>query len=325
MPRPDINRSGEMEVFARVVELGGFSPAARSLRMTPSAVSKLIARLEARLGVRLIIRSTRKLQLTEEGATFHAGALRVLADLDEAERSVAACQIPRGRLRVNSNVPFGRHYLLPLAPRFMAAHPGVQLDITITDQVIDLMDERADVAIRVGPMRPSQLVARKLGAAAMAIVASPDYLIRHPAPRSIADLVRHDLITFNFARHCDEWPFRLDGKRLSVPAHGRVTVGDGESARQLALNGQGLARLSLFHIGHDIAAGRLVPVLEDFNPGDVEEINAVYVGHGGRLPARVRAFIDFLVETVDLAAPPRASTQELAGQELAGIAEAVAT
>ncbi|MDR6872347.1 DNA-binding transcriptional LysR family regulator [Bosea sp. BE125] len=307
MPRPDINRSGEMEVFARVVELGGFSPAARSLRMTPSAVSKLMARLEARLGVRLIIRSTRKLQLTEEGATFHAGALRVLADLDEAERSVAACQIPRGRLRVNSNVPFGRHYLLPLAPRFMAAHPGVQLDITITDQVIDLMDERADVAIRVGPMRPSQLVARKLGAAAMAIVASPDYLASHPAPRSVADLARHDLITFNFARHCDEWPFRLDGKRLTVPAHGRVTVGDGESARQLALSGQGLARLSLFHIGHDIAAGRLVPVLEDFNPGDVEEINAVYVGHGGRLPARVRAFIDFLVKRVDLTAPPGAA------------------
>ena len=307
MPRPDINRSGEMEVFARVVELGGFSPAARSLRMTPSAVSKLMARLEARLGVRLIIRSTRKLQLTEEGATFHAGALRVLADLDEAERSVAACQIPRGRLRVNANVAVGWHYLLPLAPRFMAAHPAVQLDITITDQVIDLMDERADVAIRVGPMRPSQLVARKLGAAAMAIVASPDYLTRHPAPRSIVDLARHDLITFNFARHCDEWPFRLDGKRLSVPAHGRVTVGDGESARQLALSGQGLARLSLFHVGHDIAAGRLVPVLEDFNPGDVEEINAVYVGHGGRLPARVRAFIDFLVETVDLRAPPEAA------------------
>jgi DNA-binding transcriptional LysR family regulator len=162
-------------------------------------------------------------------------------------------------------------------------------------------------------------VARKLGAAAMAIVASPDYLASHPAPRSIVDLAQHDLITFNFARLCDEWPFRLDGKRLSVPAHGRVTVGDGESARQLALSGQGLARLSLFHIGHDIAAGRLVPVLEDFNPGDVEEINAVYVGHGGRLPARVRAFIDFLVETVDLTVPPAASMQELAG-----VTEAVA-
>jgi len=307
MPRPDINRSGEMEVFARVVELGGFSPAARSLRMTPSAVSKLMARLEARLGVRLIIRSTRKLQLTEEGATFHAGALRVLADLDEAERSVAACQIPRGRLRVNANVAVGWHYLLPLAPRFMAAHPAVQLDITITDQVIDLMDERADVAIRVGPMRPSQLMARKLGASPSVVVGSPAYLARRGTPASPAELDAHDLITFNFARHCDEWPFQVDGKRISLPAHGRVTISDGESARRLALAGQGLTRLALFHVAADIAAGALVPVLQDFNPGDTEDIHAVYVGHGGRLPARVRAFIDFLVETVDLTAPPEAA------------------
>ncbi|HEV7257497.1 MAG TPA: LysR family transcriptional regulator [Bosea sp. (in: a-proteobacteria)] len=310
MPRPEINRSGEMEVFVRVVELGGFSSAARDLRMTPSAISKLVARLESRLGVRLMVRSTRKLQLTEEGATFHQHALRVLNDLDEAERSVAVCQTPRGRLRVNSNVPFGRLYLLPLAPRFMAGHPQVQLDITITDEVIDLMDERAEIAIRVGPMRPSQLIARKLGEAGMAIVAAPEYLARKPALEHWNDLARHDLITFNFARHCDEWPFRADGRRFSVPAHGRVAVGDGESARQLALAGQGLARLSLFHVGHDIAAGRLVPVLQDFNPGDVEEVHAVYVGHGGKLPARVRAFIDFLVETVDLTAPPGANEAE---------------
>lgn len=306
MPRPEINRSGEMEVFARVVELGGFSPAARALRMTPSAISKLVARLEARLGVRLMIRSTRKLQLTEEGATFHQHALRVLNDLDEAERSVAACQIPRGRLRVNANVAMGWHHLLPLAPRFMAENPGVQLDITISDQVIDLMDERADVAIRVGPLRTSQLIARKLGESPSAIVGAPAYLAQRGAPASPAELEGHDLITFNFARHCDEWPFRIDGRRLSLPAHGRVLVGDGESARRLALAGQGLTRLSLFQIAPDIAAGRLVPVLEAFNPGDVEDIHAVYVGHGGRLPARVRAFIDFLVETVDLTAPPGA-------------------
>jgi DNA-binding transcriptional LysR family regulator len=313
MPRPEINRSGEMEVFARVVELGGFSPAARALRMTPSAISKLVARLEARLGVRLMIRSTRKLQLTEEGATFHQHALRVLNDLDEAERAVAACQLPRGKLRVNSNVPFGMLYLLPLVPRFMARHPEVQLDITITDQVIDLMDERAEIAIRVGPLRSSQLVARKLGGTAMAIVGSPAYLAQKAAPQHWDDLAGHDLITFNFARHTDEWSFRDDGRRMSVPAHGRVAVGDGESARLLALNGQGLARLSLFHVGHDIAAGRLVPVLEAFNPGDVEDIHAVYVGHGGRLPARVRAFIDFLVETVDLTAPPAGNREPIPG------------
>lgn len=315
MPRPEVNRSGEMEVFARVVELGGFSPAARALRMTPSAVSKLVARLEARLGVRLIVRSTRKFMLTEEGTTFHERALRVLADLDEAERAVAACHIPRGRLRVNTNVPFGRHFLLPLVPRFSEEHPGVQLDITLSDAVIDLMDERADVAIRVGPLRSSQLVARKLGESRMAVVAAPDYLARRPAPTHPDALASHDLITFNFARHSDSWPFTVGGRRSEYPAHGRATVGDGESARELALAGQGLTRLSLFHIAHDIADGRLVPVLEAFNPGDVEEIHVVYVGHGGRLPARVRAFIDFLVAQVDLrpfAKPPQIAAREKA-------------
>lgn len=300
MPRSEINRSGEMEVFARVVELGGFSPAARALRMTPSAVSKLVARLEARLGVRLIVRSTRKFMLTEEGTTFHEHSLRVLADLDEAERAVAACQTPRGRLRVNTNVPFGRHFLLPLVPRFSALHPGVQLDLTLSDAVVDLVDERADVAIRVGPLRSSQLVARKLGESRMAVVGSPAYLAAHLAPSHPDGLAQRDLVTFNFARHSDSWPFSIDGKRNEFPARGRTTVGDGESARELALAGQGLTRLSLFHIADDIAARRLVPVLEAFNPGDVEEIHAVYVGHGGRLPARVRAFIDFLVEEIDL-------------------------
>lgn len=300
MPRSEINRSGEMEVFARVVELNGFSPAARALRMTPSAVSKLVARLEARLGVRLIVRSTRKFMLTEEGTTFHDRTLRVLADLDEAERAVAACQIPRGRLRVNTNVPFGRHFLLPLVPRFAAGHPGVQLDITLADAVVDLVDERADVAIRVGPLRSSQLVARKLGESRMAVVAAPSYLAARAAPAHPDELAKHDLVTFNFTRHSDSWPFAIDGKRGDFPARGRTTVGDGESARELALAGQGLTRLSLFHIADDIAAGRLVPVLEEFNPGDVEEIHVVYVGHGGRLPARVRAFIDFLVAEIDL-------------------------
>ena len=173
MPRPEVNRSGEMEVFVRAVELGGFSLAARALRMTPSAISKLVARLERRLGARLINRSTRKLLLTSEGQAFLERAHRVLADLDEAERAVTAGAVPRGLVRVNCNVPFGLHRLLPLVPRFTAAHPEVRLDIALTDRVIDLMDERADVAIRVGSMRPSQLMARKLGQSRMAVVGRP--------------------------------------------------------------------------------------------------------------------------------------------------------
>jgi DNA-binding transcriptional LysR family regulator len=289
-----------MEVFVRAVELGGFSLAARALRMTPSAVSKLVARLERRLGARLINRSTRKLLLTAEGQAFLERAHRVLADLDEAERAVTAGAIPRGLVRVNCNVPFGLHRLLPLVPRFTAAHPEVRLDIALTDRVIDLMDERADVAIRVGSMRPSQLMARKLGQSRMAVVAAPTYLARRGVPQTPYDLETHNCIAFNFARHVDEWSFVVDETHVSLPARGDVVAGDGEISRRLALAGQGITRLSLFHIGSDIKVGRLVPILETYNPGDVEEVNVVYVGHGGRLPARVRALIDFLAEEVDL-------------------------
>jgi DNA-binding transcriptional LysR family regulator len=268
--------------------------------MTPSAVSKLVARLERRLGARLINRSTRKLLLTAEGQAFLERAHRVLADLDEAERAVTAGAVPRGLVRVNCNVPFGLHRLLPLVPRFTAAHPEVRLDIALTDRVIDLMDERADVAIRVGSMRPSQLMARKLGQSRMAVVAAPTYLARRGVPQTPYDLDAHNCIAFNFARHVDEWSFVVDGTHVSLPARGDVVAGDGEISRRLALAGQGVTRLSLFHIRPDIKAGRLVPMLEAYNPGDVEEVNVVYVGHGGRLPARVRALIDFLAEEVDL-------------------------
>jgi DNA-binding transcriptional LysR family regulator len=207
-------------------------------------------------------------------------------------------------VRINSNVPFGLHHLLPLVPRFSALHPKVILDIVLSDTVVDLLDARTDVAIRVGPLRASQLMARKLGESAMAVVASPAYLARRGAPNTPRDLADHNCIGFNFARHCDKWPFAGDGERWSLPVQGDATAGDGETSRQLVLAGQGLARLSHFHIGPDLAAGRLVPVLEAYNPGDVEAIHAVYVGHGGQLPMRVRVLIDFLVREVDLTRPP---------------------
>jgi DNA-binding transcriptional LysR family regulator len=161
--RLDVNRSGEIEVFVRVVDLGGFSSAARAFGMTPSAVSKLVARLESRLGTRLLNRSTRKLQLTAEGATFYKRGLRILEDMAAAEREVAVGAKPQGRLRVNSNVPFGLHYLLPLLPGFLSDYPSIKVDVSLTDRVVDLIEERADVAIRTGPLRESRLVARKLG------------------------------------------------------------------------------------------------------------------------------------------------------------------
>jgi len=298
MSRSEINRSAEMEVFARVVDSGGFSAAARALRMSPSAVSKLVARLEARLGTRLVNRSTRKLQLTAEGQAFYQRCIDILGDIAEAEREAAAGAAPRGRVRVNCNVPFGMHYLLPLVPGFVAQHPEVQLDINLSDQVIDLLEQRADVAIRVGPLHSSQLVARKLGESRMAIVGAPRYLKARGVPKTLGDLSRHNLVSFNFARTLEGWPVRDGGKLANFPAAGNVQVGDGECARQLALAGVGLTRLAMFHVGSDIKAGRLKPVLEHLNPGDTEAIHAVFIGQGGHLPARIRAFIDYLAENV---------------------------
>ena len=299
MARSDVNRSTEMEVFVRVVETGGLSAAARALRITPSAVSKLIGRLEARLGARLLTRSTRKLQLTPEGATFYARSVKVLDDIDEAEREVTAGAAPRGRVRVNSNVGLGRQLLLPLVPAFLAKHPEVTLDIVLTDQVVDLLDERADVAIRVGNLQSSSLMARKLGEGRSVVVASPEYLAHRGVPTTLQDLAGHDQLDFNFTRSVRNWPFLgPDGQVAYLPGVAAVQVGDGESLRELALAGGGLARMSAFSAARDIAAGRLVPVLEAFNPGDVLEVHVVFLGPGGQLPARVRAFIDFLVENM---------------------------
>lgn len=301
MARQDINRSGDMEVFTRVVEVGGFSAAARALRMSPSAVSKLIARLETRLGVRLINRSTRKLQLTPEGTAYYDRAIRILDDINTAEREAAVGATPRGRVRVNTSVPFGLHWLLPLLPGFLKRYPGVNVDVALTDIVVDLMEERADIAIRVGPLRESRLLARKLGASRMVVVAAPSYLKQHGTPRAPADLSKHNMLGFCFSKQIDGWPFRDDGGGIiSVMPVGNALVSDGEAMQKLAVAGAGLARLARFHVDGDIKAGRLVTVLEDLNPGDLEPIHAVFVGHGGQLPARVRAFLDYLVENVKL-------------------------
>ncbi|MFM0225796.1 LysR family transcriptional regulator [Paraburkholderia dipogonis] len=297
MARLDVNRSGELEVFVRSVELGGFSAAARALGMTPSAVSKLVARLEARLGARLLNRSTRNLQLTPEGCVFYERGVRVLADLDETERGAATGATPRGRLRVHANVPLGRHFLLPLVPAFLDAHPGITLDIVLTDQVIDLLEQRTDIALRSGPLKDSQMVARKLGDAKMVIVGAPAYLARHGTPQTPGDLNAHNRLGFGFARAMSGWPL-LDarGNAIDVPVAGNAVVSDGETLRQLALAGVGLARLAAFQVRDDVAAGRLVVLLDACSPGDTEPVNALYLGQGGHLPARVRVLLDFLVE-----------------------------
>ncbi|WP_313424426.1 LysR family transcriptional regulator [Stenotrophomonas rhizophila] len=303
MAGTDINRSGELEVFVRVIETGGFSAAARSLELSPSAVSKLVSRLEQRLGTRLLQRSTRQLQLTPEGCAFYERGLRVLADLDEAERCASAHAEPRGRLRVNANVPFGHHFLLPLLPGFLAAHPQVGVDVVLTDEVIDLLEQRTDVAVRAGPLKSSSLVARRLGATRMMIVAAPAYVARHGMPQSADGLQAHNRLDIAHPRAQSGWPLVVDGERQVVQTGGSARASDGEALRRLVLGGVGLARLAAFQVQADVAAGRLLPVLETANPGDLEEVHAVFQGQGGYLPLRVRALLDYLMTHVDLAKP----------------------
>ena len=300
MPRIEVNRSGEMEAFVQVVERGGFSAAARALGMTPSAISKLISRLESRLAVQLVHRSTRKLTLTPEGQQFHERSLRVLADMDEAERCAASGAAPRGRVSINASVPFGHHVLLPLMPRFLELHPQVTVDVSLTDRVVDLMDERTDIAVRWGQLPSSDLVARRLGQTGQAIVASPAYLARYGTPRTPQELEAHNRLGTSYRRAVPDWPLSVDGRLVGMPIVGTMRVGDGSALRRLVLDGVGLGRLSLYHVQADIDAGRLVKVMEEFNPHEMEPIHAVYLGKAGRLPARVRAMLDFLVAHVKL-------------------------
>lgn len=296
MSRNSINRSGEMEVLVHVVELGGFSHAARQLGMSQSAVSKLISRLEARLGARLFNRSTRRLDLTAEGCAFYERSAAILSDIEEAERQAGRGEEPVGRIRLNTSASYAAHILEPILPAFLERYPEIMLDIVLTDTVIDLLAERTDVVVRAGPLKDSSLIARKLGETPMLIVAAPDYLRRMGEPVTPADLDQYKRIGFGYPREIEGWRFLTDDDPLQVCPPACIQASDGEAIRRLALQGFGLARLAAFTVRDDIAAGHLKPVLAGYCAEDSEAFHAVYTGQGGPLPARVRALLNFLAE-----------------------------
>lgn len=295
------NRTGEIEALLRSVEAGSFAAAARTLRQTPSAVSRSVARLEARLGVRLLTRTTRSLSATAEGERFRIQAQKLLMDLDELERSFTTDKSePRGRLRVSASTPFGIHCLLPVLPEFLQRYPKITVDLSLTDALVDLVSERTDVAIRHGTLRDSSLRARKLGSSRWLVVASPDYLQRHGTPQTPAELDRHNCLNFNYRRSIEGWTFRTAQRSRQFHVAGNFLANSGESLRLMCVGGAGVARLADFLVGADVRAGRLVPLLHEYIKADREDIHALYIGHA-RLAARVRVFMDFLVERVALA------------------------
>jgi DNA-binding transcriptional LysR family regulator len=289
------DRARALEVFLAVAAAGSFSAAGRSLGLTPSAVGRTVDRIETRLGVRLLLRTTRALTLTAEGQAYLGAARRILTDLDDAEQAIADQGAPRGRLRVSASLAHGRLYVVPLLGEFVRLYPHILVDLSLTDAVVDIAGGQADVGIRFGPLADSLLTARKLGETRRVIVAAPDYLARHGTPQVPEDLHGHNCLSFNFRRAEPIWPFRRDGRDYALSVQGAIEANSGETLAQLAVAGVGVTRVGAFSVVDDIAAGRLVPLLEAYNPGDVEGVHAVFVG-GANTPARVRALVDFLAE-----------------------------
>ncbi len=289
------DRARDLAVFAAVASTGSFSAAGRQLALTPSGVSRTIDRIEARLGTRLLLRTTRALTLTVEGQIYLGGARRILADLDEVEQGIANQGAPRGRIRVSAAVSHGRVCIVPVLKAFTREHPLIVIDINLSDEKVDVAQGHADVAVRSGPLPDSLLMARRLGDNGRTIVASPDYLAERGTPRAPEDLADHNCLNFNFRRAEPIWPFRVNGETKALTVHGSIEANSGETLLQLALDGVGIARVGNFAIGRAIADRRLMPLLEAFNPGDREVYHAVFVG-GANLPARTRLFVDYLAD-----------------------------
>ena len=286
----------EMAVFARVVGAGSLSAAARELGLSPALVSRRLAALETRLGVRLINRTTRSLHLTDDGATYYEACARVLADIEEADATVSAGRVePRGALRVALPASFGLQHIAPLVPRFAERYPQIQLALSLSDRTVNLIEEGFDLAVRIAHLEDSSLTARKLAPNRRVVCASPAYLARHGAPRTPDELARHNcLTTTDFAMN---WDYKgPDGKPGSVRVTGRYACDSWEVLREWARAGLGVALKSTWDVHRLLADGSLVEVCPGYTFHSDVAIYAVYPSRRF-LPAKTRVFIEFLAES----------------------------
>ena len=303
----------ELLVFVTVIDAGSITAAAEKLEQTVSGVSRALTRLEKQLGVALILRTTRRLQLTEEGELFLERARAILAAMADAEEAVTRHrERPSGRLRVDAATPFMLHCIVPHVAAFAQRYPEIRLELTNNERIVDLLEQRVDIAIRIGTLQDSTLHARGLGTSRLRIVASPGYLAAHGAPRSIAALGEHRLIGFTAPAHLNRWPLRAaagdgvtDGvavpqvaleAQLAEPGYTiapALLASSGETIRQLALAGSGIACLSDFLTTADREAGRLVTVLDDALVEARQPVHAVYY-RSAALAARVQCFLSFI-------------------------------
>ncbi len=285
----------EMTVFIRVAQQGSFSAAARELRMSPSAVSKLITRLEERLGARLLNRTTRQVKLTEGGEAFLLRCVAILDEVEGAEELLAGfSREPRGVLTINCTADFAQHCLVPLLPHFYSLYPHLQLKLQVSGTTVDLVAQGVDVAIRMGKLKDTSLVARKLCESRRIICASPHYLQLQGEPKTANDLEKHNCLCMSSAPTFNQWALTTSRGRKVVDVTGNFTADKLDLLHQHALQGGGLVRLAEFMVEADIAAGHLVPVLENCNR-EMQMVHAVFP-HRQHLPSKVRVFVDYLVD-----------------------------
>lgn len=284
-----------MNVLTRVVSSGSFAEAARRLGVTRSAISKAITQLEQELGVRLLDRTTRRVTPTEAGLAYYERCLAILAQISETEAQVSRLHDePKGVLKVNGPMSFGTLYLGSAIADFMDRYRDLKVELTLSDRMIDPLEEGVDVTVRIGAMLDSSLIARRISTARVLLVASPEYLTRNGMPKTPADLVGHKCLHYGHSTTVPRWQLTDNGTSITVPVAACLSSNNGDTLRDAALKGIGIARQPSFIVGSDIAAGRLVVVLPDFPPQDVT-IHALYAPNRF-LAAKSRVFIDFLVE-----------------------------
>lgn len=283
----------ELQALVAVVDSGSITAAAQRLDLTVSGLSRALGRLEQKLDTTLVRRTTRRIELTEEGKVFIARARSILGALDAAEEEMTVRrQQPAGRLRVNAATPFMLHAVVPLVPEFRLAYPRIDLELDTDELNIDLLERRTDVAIRIGALRDSSLHARPLCSSRLRLLASPDYLAEHGQPKNVAALAAHSLLGFTQPEALNRWPLRgveADG----LPITPTLRASNGETLRRLALEGAGIACLSDFMTATDRAEGALVQVLARDTLDVRQPIHAVYY-RNTQLAGRIRCFLDFL-------------------------------
>ena len=290
-----MDRFHSIQVFVRVADRGGFAAAARDLAMSPPAVTRAVAMLEDRLGTRLFVRTTRSVRLSESGERFLRDSRRILLELEEAEEAaVGSHAAPRGELHVTGPVLFGRMFVTPILGDFLDVYPLVSARTLFVDRIVNLMDEGLDVAIRIGNLPDSSLIAVRAGAVRRVMFASPAYIKKHGLPQRPEELAGHRLIQSLAMAATPEWPFQEDGKPFSVRAEPRVRMNTNDAVIELAVRGWGIARLLSYQIAPYLADGRLRTVLSAF---EIPAMPIHVIHQEGRLvSARVRSFVDYMAK-----------------------------